>query len=121
MLNKMAKVKQIIKKPIGFWERVKRDLAHTYWFYFLVLISVILLIVSFLLPPQGVIDSSVIQATGELFAFGALGTLIHAINRGVDAKIQKGNTSIEIGELNGNPHHIEEISYIEEEEDTQAK
>ena len=39
----------------------------------LCLFGLVLMIVSFVLPPQGVIDSSVLVATGEVFTFsGAL-------------------------------------------------
>ena len=36
----------------------------------LCLFGLALMIVSFVLPPQGVIDSSVLVATGEVFTFG---------------------------------------------------
>lgn len=62
--------------------------------------SVGLIIASFLVPPTGVIDGSVLGAVGEIFAFAALGTVIKAIDKGVDAKVQHNNTSLTIGDLN---------------------
>lgn len=70
--------------------------ASNTWFHILTGFSIILLIASWLAPPTGVIDSSVLAAIGEIFAFAALGTVIKAIDKGVDAKMTKGDTSIEI-------------------------
>lgn len=73
---------------------------HNGWFIFFSLVSVGLIIASFLVPPTGVIDGSVLGAVGEIFAFAALGTVIKAIDKGVDAKVQHNNTSLTIGDLN---------------------
>ena len=73
---------------------------HNSWFIFFSLVSVALIIASFLVPPTGVIDGSVLGAVGEIFAFAALGTVIKAIDKGVDAKVQHNNTSLTIGDLN---------------------
>ena len=65
-------------------------------FHILTTISIILIVTSFLLPPTGVIDPSVFAGVGELFGFAALWELHVAIRRGMDAKIQHNNTTIEI-------------------------
>ena len=65
-------------------------------FYILTAIAIVLLFVSFIIPPTGVIDSSVLAAVGELFGFSALGVLLHAINKGMDAKVTHKDTTIEI-------------------------
>jgi hypothetical protein len=75
-------------------------MLHNGWFIFFSLVSVALIIASFLVPPTGVIDGSVLGAVGEIFAFAALGTVIKAIDKGVDAKVQHNNTSLTIGDLN---------------------
>lgn len=59
-------------------------------------VAVILLLTSFLLPPMGSIDPSVIQGVGELFAFAALSQIVPAIEVGKTVKIQRGETSLEI-------------------------
>lgn len=59
-------------------------------------IAVILLVVSFLLPPTGIIDPSALAGVGEIFSFAALGTVIKAIDKGIDAKLTHGQTEIEI-------------------------
>lgn len=60
-------------------------------------ISIGLLVGGFFCPPMGVIDGSVLQATGILLAFAALWVVAHAINeRGAHATYEKGDTRIEI-------------------------
>lgn len=74
--------------------------AHNLWFYIFSVVAVGLLIASFIVPPTGVIDPSVLAATGEIFAFAALGAVLKAIDKGVDAKVQRGNTTLVVGDLN---------------------
>ena len=59
-------------------------------------VSVVLFVLSFFAPPQGVIDSSVLAAGGELFAFAALFMGWESIDNGIDAKIRHGSTTIEL-------------------------
>ncbi len=65
------------------------------------LISVILLIAGFLLPPMGVIDGSVLTAVGELLLFPVIIYGFRAIELGLEVKIQKGDTSVEIHKDDG--------------------
>lgn len=65
-------------------------------FIFLVVVSVALFVASWLWPPTSIVDDSVLSGMGWLFAFGCLDTLRDAIRRGIDAKLTKGDTSIEI-------------------------
>ena len=57
-------------------------------------IAVGLIIASFFIPPQGVVDSSVLAAVGEIFAFAAMFAVWEAVDKGIDAKIVHGNTTI---------------------------
>lgn len=67
------------------------------WVIFaLTAVSVILLVVAFIVPPPAQIDSSVILAVSEMFAFSALLTGLYAIKRGADAKIRRGEIEVEI-------------------------
>ena len=62
-------------------------------------VAIGLIIASFILPPPGVIDESVLTAGGELLGFAGLLVVIYAIAHGKHAKItkdQKG-TSIDVG------------------------
>ena len=54
-------------------------------------ISVSLLTASFLIPPTGQIDPSVLRGVGEIFAFAVLYTVIEALQRGTDVTLHKGN------------------------------
>lgn len=60
------------------------------------LISVVLLIAGFLMPPMGVIDGSVLTAVGELLLFPVIIYGFRAIELGLEVKIQKGDTTVEI-------------------------
>lgn len=83
---------------------------HNIYFSILALISVSLIVISFFLPPQGVIDPSVFAGVGEIFAFAALGTVIKAIDNEKSVTLTHGDTSITI---NGKKYVLEEN--IEEE------
>lgn len=77
------------------------DKSHRFWFLILSLCAVGLLLASFLMPPAGVIDASVIAGVGELFAFASLGTLLDAIHQGKKATVRKGSMELSI---DGNEH-----------------
>ena len=55
-----------------------------------------LIIAGFLFPPPGQVDNSVLIAAGEINGTIALGAVIKAIDKGVDAKFQHNNTSVTI-------------------------
>lgn len=57
-----------------------------------------LLIAGFLFPPQGVIDSSVIQGVGELFGFATIWMLPKAISAGKKIKLERGGNVLTISE-----------------------
>lgn len=65
-------------------------------FWACLLVSIGLMITGFIVPPTGEISGSVLTGVGELFAFASLGTGIAALEKGVDAKITKGDSSIEL-------------------------
>jgi hypothetical protein len=50
---------------------------------------------------MAVIDSSVLAGVGELFGFAALGTVIHAINKGKSVKVTHGNTALAVNKDDG--------------------
>lgn len=52
--------------------------------------------VSFMLPPRGQVDPSVVAFVGEMFAFASLFFAWESVDRGIDAKIHHGNTEIEL-------------------------
>lgn len=78
-------------------------------------VSILLIVGSFFVPPTGVIDGSVLMGIGELMAGAAilsfLGNLPEYIRAGASAKIQKGDLGIEVhGEKKEEEmHHGEEL------------
>lgn len=60
------------------------------------LAALALFIASFLVPPMGTIDPSVLKAGGEIFAFAALIELREAIIEGLGVKLTHGDTVIEV-------------------------
>lgn len=55
-----------------------------------------LIIAGFLFPPPGQVDNSVLIGAGEINGTIALGAVIKAIDKGVDATFQHNNTSVTI-------------------------
>ena len=65
-------------------------------FIVLSLAAILLLAVGFAMPPTGVVDGSVLKAAAVLFGFAALATLMHAVDKGVGAKLEHGDTKLTI-------------------------
>ena len=59
-------------------------------------IGLLLIIIAFFIPPAAYIDSSILIAVGEINGFIAMGAVLKAIDKGVDATFQKGDTSVTI-------------------------
>lgn len=78
------------EKNISCCTRLKKIAAG------LTAIAVGLIVASFFIPPTGVIDGSVLAAVGEVFAFAALFMAWEALDKGIDAKVTHGNTTIEL-------------------------
>lgn len=98
-------------------EVLKKATYHNWSFWICLITSIILIAVSFVVPPTGIIDGSVLCVTGELFAFAALGSLIDAIHKGKDATLTHNNTTITIGDTVQTDKEIlnEEENYESEE------
>lgn len=94
-----------------FW---RNYLESNVFFWVFALSGLVLIVASFVLPPMGNIDNSVLAAVGELDGVIALGAVIKAIDKGVDATFQHNNTSVTIT----NKEEVEkEGEYEEGEED----
>lgn len=83
----MAKVKAIFSN-IDTWIKIS------------IFVSLCLIIASFILPPQGVIDPSVLAGVGEITGMVAILSIIiklpEYINAGHSAKISYGSMNIEL-------------------------
>lgn len=73
-----------------------RGTYHNVAFWICLSVSLFLIITAFFMPPRAIVDSSVIACVGELFGFAALGAFIRALDKGVDARITKGDTELSI-------------------------
>lgn len=65
-------------------------------FYVCLSVSIVLLSVSFVLPPTGVIDPSVLKAAAILLGFAALGIAGKNLAEGKDVTFSHGDTEITI-------------------------
>lgn len=86
-------------------------------FFISLTISLGLIITSFFLPPTGDISPSVLQGVGELFAYPALAFAAKALEEGKTARMRRGNTTIEVGEVNKHGHFHPDYDRVEEIED----
>ena len=73
-------------------------------FYVTLAVSLLLITGGFLLPPMGIIDSSVLTAVVELLMFGVMAQvphLIEAAKNGKSIRLQKGDFSAEVSSKEG--------------------
>lgn len=77
----------------NFW---KNYLENNVFFWVFSVAGLLLIIASFLLPPMGVVDNSILAVVGELDGVIALGAVIKAIDKGTDVSLQHNNTSVTI-------------------------
>ena len=73
------------------------NFLRDYWtFDVFSFVAIALIIASFVVPPTGQIDPSVLAATGEIFAFAALYVVLVAVDKGVPASVSHGNTTVSV-------------------------
>ena len=77
-------------------EFYKNYLSNNLFFWLFSGIGLLLIIIAFFIPPTAYIEQSVLYAVAEINAFIALGAVIKAIDKGLDATFQKGDTSVTI-------------------------
>lgn len=63
-------------------------------FFVCLVLSIVLIVTSFVIPPRGVIDPSVLAGVGELFAFATLATVMQAIANGKKVSLSKGDVNM---------------------------
>lgn len=103
----MTKQEQRIAKFREVTRRVTWQTTALLWIFSLSAVG--LFAASFIVPPTGVIDGSVLKAVALLFAFGALAEAREAIREGLGVKLTHGSTTIEVHDLDGPaPHHGQE-------------
>lgn len=81
-------------------EVIKKAILGDVLFWVCLIVALVLMLLGFYLPPMGEISPSVLEAVGWLFGFAALAkfcdTVNSAIKAGYDAKVEHGETKIEI-------------------------
>ena len=95
MRRNFVRRKKRSKRMKKFYHNFLRDNGY---FWFFGGISVLLILISFFVPPLSIVDGSVLAAAGELFGFAALGAVIHSIDRGKTASVSHNGTTITVGE-----------------------
>ena len=65
--------------------------------------AIALLLASFIVPPTGIIDPSVLKGASLVACFAGLFVLREAIREGLGVKLTHGDTTIEIKDLDGKP------------------
>lgn len=81
--------------------RVSRSTTIALWVCTLAAIA--LLLASFIVPPTGIIDPSVLKGASLVACFAGLFVLREAIREGLGVKLTHGDTTIEIKDLDGKP------------------
>lgn len=79
---------------------IKEAVKGNYAFWICLAVAIFLLVGSALVPPPFVVDASIFKAVGWLFAFAALGSFTRALDKGMDASIQKGDFTFNVGKKN---------------------
>ena len=81
-------------------KKKKKAILGDMVFWVCLVVTLVLMLLGFYLPPMGEISPSVLQAVGWLFGFATLAkfcdTVNAAVKAGYDAKVQHGATKIEI-------------------------
>lgn len=85
-----------MKKDHTFFQECKECWREDVWLKVLTITSIILVISSFIVPPLGIIDGSVLMAVGELTGLGALWEFAKAINKNINAKVKIKELELEI-------------------------
>lgn len=81
-----------------FWTSYLKD---NLYFWVFGVIAIVLLTVSFFLPPVGVITPSTLEGVAELFAFASLGAVYKAIDKGKTASVSHAGTTITVSDSEG--------------------
>lgn len=98
-------------------EMSRVSLQTTILLWIFALTAIALFVASFIVPPTGVIDPSVLKAGALLFAFASLAEAREAIREGLGVKLTHGQTTIEVHDLDGKPGDTPTPSDYEDGED----
>lgn len=77
-------------------EFYRNYLKSNLFFWLFSSIGLLLIIIAFFIPPAAYIDKSVLYAVAEINGFIALGAVIKAVDKGVDATFKHNGTELDI-------------------------
>lgn len=102
---------------------LRNAVHHNTWFAILTTTAIALIVASWFVPPMAVVDGSILAATGELLGFGALWTVVKAVDKGTPATMSHGSTTISVNK--DRHHHFDdyqdEIVRTEDESETEEE
>lgn len=78
--------------------KISKKHADKYIFYVCLAAAIIVGVVSFVLPPTGIIDPSVLKFIALLLGFAALGIAGQNLANGKDVTFTHGDTEVAIGD-----------------------
>lgn len=78
--------------------KISKKHADKYIFYVCLAAAIIVGVVSFILPPTGIIDPSVLKFIALLLGFAALGIAGQNLANGKDVTFTHGDTEVAIGD-----------------------
>ena len=78
---------------------MKHSVVENVPFWILAGVALVIGIIAFFLPPMGDIKPNALKFISWIFAFTALWTVFAAMMRGIDARIQHGQTCLTIGDI----------------------
>lgn len=76
----------------------KRKQADKYIFWVCLAMSIALMVFGALMPPPGIIDPSILTASGILLGFAALGVAGQNLANGKEVTFKKDDTELTIGD-----------------------
>lgn len=97
---------------------IKQSVIENVPFWILAGIAMAMGITAFFIPPMAEIHPSVLRFISWVFAFAALWTVFVSMMRGLDARIQHGNTSLTIGDIDKKDNLQQPSEQETEEEET---
>ena len=97
---------------------IKQSVIENVPFWILAGIAMAMGITAFFIPPMAEIHPSVLRFISWEFAFAALWTVFVSMMRGLDARIQHGNTSLTIGDIDKKDNLQQPSEQETEEEET---
>ena len=83
--------------------------GHWIAFWVCLGVSIFLMVGSACVPPPFVVDASIFKCVAWLFGFAALSQVPAIVNSGKTARLQHGNTSLTVGDVDDDPGVQEDL------------